>query len=190
MIKMKYVMMLLASLLIGAACSDDDEVKVSPYMGSYTLSKAMVAESFHIMTTADAPYNQIPVPANTDITAAVKTALLSAAGCGVVDTYIELRDNQSMYLSCESENDLNAGTWEEVSATEIKLNMNNAAIPSSPSGFVLTVKNVAINGDKLQGTTSVPMPKEMFAALLPQGITIADTPAVYLVTFTIELTKK
>jgi hypothetical protein len=94
-------------------------------------------------------------------------------------------------MSCEGANAFNAGTWEEVSETELKLNMNNAAIPSSPTGFVLNVTNIVQESGGWTGTTSVPMPKEMFAAGLAQfGMTIANTPAVYLVTFSLDFVEK
>ena len=69
-----------------------------------------------------------------------------------------------MYMSCEFQNELNAGTWEEIDATTLKLNMNSTAIPSSPTGFVLTVTDIVKNATGLRGKTGVPIPKELIAA--------------------------
>jgi hypothetical protein len=95
-----------------------------------------------------------------------------------------------MYMSCEGANALNAGTWEEVSATELKLNMNSAAIPSSPSGFVLNVTNIVQSNNTMTGKTSVPLPKEMVAGMIAPLTLAPSSPPVYLVTFTIEFVKK
>lgn len=189
MMKTKYLMILLAAVMISVGCSKDDEETASPFIGNYVISKAAVAVDFDIVTTT--PGVSVPIAADTDITAAVQQSLLSAVTCSSAnDSYIELREDQSMYMSCKGENALNAGTWEEVSPTELKLNMNNAAIPTSPSGFVLTVSNIVFSGNKMVGVTTVPMPKEMFMpALEGTGLTIADTPPIYMVTFSIEQTK-
>jgi hypothetical protein len=68
--------------------------------------------------------------------------------------------------------------------------MNSTAIPSSPSGFVLTVSDVVQSSTGISGKTSVPLPKEMIAAMLP-GLTLdPSTPAVIMAVFTISFEKK
>jgi hypothetical protein len=97
-----------------------------------------------------------------------------------------------LYLSCEGSDPLDAGTWDEVSATSLKLNLNNAAIPSSPTGFVLTVTEIVITGGNLTGKASVPLPKPMVAALVaPMQLTLTDAaPVIFVAKFSIEFQKK
>lgn len=188
-LKLKYLLVLVVSLALFAGCNDDEEDQVSPFVGKFIISHAEVAQPFSLNTTSGA---QIPVAVGTDITTAIQGALLSSVNCSSADkSWVELREDNSIYMSCEGANAFNAGTWEEVSETELKLNMNNAAIPSSPTGFVLNVTNIVQESTGWTGTTSVPMPKEMFAAGLAQfGMTIANTPAVYLVTFSLDFVEK
>jgi hypothetical protein len=180
---------LILSVNLFSGCDDEEEEKVSPFVGRFIISHAEVAQPFSLNTTSGA---QIPVPVGTDITTAIQGALLSSVNCSSADkSWVELREDKSIYMSCEGANAFNAGTWEEVSDTELKLNMNNAAIPSSPTGFVLNVTGIVQESTGWTGTTTVPMPKEMFAAGLAQfGMTIADNPAVYLVTFSLDFVKK
>lgn len=188
---LKFLFLLLFSVTFITSCSDDDDppIEVSPYIGNYVISHAEVSEAFSLKTVEGI---DLPVAVGTDITAAIQASLLSAVTCSSADkSYIELREDKTIYLSCEKADPLNAGTWEELSETSIKLNMNNTAIPSSPTGFSLTVTDLALAGSLLSGTTQVPMPREMFVpAAEGFGFTIADEPLVYLVTFTLDLTKK
>ena len=135
----------------------------------------------------------VPVPVGTNITVAIQTALLSAVNCSSADkSYVELREDFSMYLSCEGANELNAGTWEEVSVTSVKLNLNSTAIPSSPTGFVLTVTSVVEISGGLTGLTSVPLPKEMISNLIaPLQLTLSPTaPDIFIAVFSIEFIRK
>ena len=92
-------------------------------------------------------------------------------------------------MSCEGANAINAGTWQEVDATTLLLNMNSVAV--KPSGYALTVTNVVKTATGLTGKTSVPMPKEMFAPMLAaMGMTMAANPPLYRVSFSIDFTKK
>jgi len=170
-------------------CSDDDTEEVSTFVGNFVISKATVSVPVNLSTTAGIP---IPIPVGMDITGQIQAALLSSLqGCSADKSWIELRKDKTIYMSCESKSAFNAGTWEEISETELKLNMNSAAIPSSPSGSVLVVTGITKSAAGLKGTTSVPMPKDMFAAgLAAAGFTIANTPPVYTITFTLEFSKK
>jgi hypothetical protein len=135
----------------------------------------------------------VSVPVGTAITQAIQAALLSALNCTSPDkSYVELREDNSLYLSCEGLNPLNAGTWEEVSASSLKLNMNSAAIPSSPLGVVLTVTNIVKNASGLTGITSVPLPKAMIADMIaPSQLTLSPSaPDVFIVDFVIEFIEK
>jgi len=135
-LKFKILAILVASLALFSGCDNDSEEEVSPFVGNYTISHAETAATITIKTVE---MGTIPVPAGTDITQAIQTALLSSVDCSTADkSWVELRKDNSMYMSCEGTNELNAGTWEEIDSKTLKLNMNSAAIPTSESGFVLT----------------------------------------------------
>jgi hypothetical protein len=188
-LKFKVFVVLIAMMGLIAGCNDDTTEEVSPFVGNFTITNAAVAESFTLSTVQGIP---IPVPAGQDITAGIQNALLSSAGCSSADkSWVELRADQSMYMSCEGQNAFNAGTWEEVDAKTLKLNMNNKAIPSSSAGYSLVVSDVVKTTTGMTGKTSVPMPKEMFAAGVASiGMTIADNPAQYMVVFSLSFAKK
>ncbi|MCK5694808.1 MAG: hypothetical protein KAI08_18205 [Bacteroidales bacterium] len=182
------------SLVFLSSCEDDPEVEVSPYIGDYIITKATLSEDLVLQTNEIGP---LTVMAGTDITTMITTALLGAIDCEPANSLIELREDFSLYLSCTSSmEELDAGTWEEQSATVIVLSMNSTAIPSSPSGIVLTITNVSLIGTALTGTTTVPISEEMLVgivALMSQGNATLDqeaTPSVVPITFTIELTKQ
>jgi hypothetical protein len=188
-LKFKSLFVLIVSLVLFAGCGDDEDVKESSFVGNFVINSAKVAApSFSIITTTI----PIPVPVGQDITQAIQGALLSSVQCSYADkSWIELRKDKSIYMSCEGSNAINAGTWEEVDAKTLKLNMNSTAIPTSPTGIVLTVGEIVQDSKGWSGTTSVPMPKEMFAAMLqPLGFTIAATPALYIVPFSMNFVKK
>jgi hypothetical protein len=180
-------------ILVGfaAGCSKDSS-KVSPFPGNYVITEATVAESFSIPVTG---LGNIPVPVGTPITAAIQVALLGAVTCTSADlTYIELRADFSLYMSCQGENSLNAGTWSEVSSTELLLNLNGTAIPSSPTGIALNVTEVVKNGTVLTGKTSVPIPKAMIAELVkaisPTFTLDPSAPDITIVKFALKFTQK
>ncbi len=182
------------SLVFLSSCNDDPEEELSPYIGDYIITKATLSEDLVLQTNEIGP---LTVIAGTDITPMITTALLGAIDCEPANSLIELREDFSLYLSCTSSmEELDGGTWEEQSATVIVLSMNSTAIPSSPTGIVLTVTNVSLIGNALTGTTIVPISEEMLVgivALMSQGIATLDqeaTPPVVPITFTIELTKQ
>jgi hypothetical protein len=186
-IKITTLAILFAFLAVFTGCKDKNKDVVSPYVGNYTITKATLAEEISLSTNVGA----ISVPVGQDITVQIQTALLSSLNCASAGyAYVELRKNFSIYMSCAGQNEFNAGTWEEVDATTLTLNMNSTAIPSSPSGFVLTVSDIVKTSTGMSGKTSVPLPKEMVAAML-QGITLdPSTPAVINAVFTIDFEKK
>lgn len=194
LLKMKYFILLLFSVALFTSCGDDDETEISVFVGDYVINKATVTEAFTLATIPALPSGPIEVPVGQDITAVIQSALLSAVVCSSpTKSYIEMREDETLYLSCEEDNPLNAGTWEELNATSIKLNMNNAAIPASQSGFVLTVIEIAMTNTTLTGITTVPIPKDMHAAMvtsMSQGSLALDmdaTPVALPVTFQLEL---
>lgn len=188
-LKLHFFAILFTSAAVLSGCKDDPQEVVSPFVGNYVISHAETTESFTLNTVEG---TQVPVPIGSNITLGIQNALLGSVNCTSADkTWIELRKDNSMFMSCELQNELNAGTWQEISATELKLNMNSAAVPSSPSGVVLNVTEMVKVTNTWTGKTSVPLPKEMFAASLQgYGFTIADTPAIYMVAFSISFVQK
>lgn len=182
------------SLVFLASCGDDPEEEISPYIGDYIITKATLSEALVLETL---PIGPTTVPAGIDITPMIQEALLGAIDCEAANTLVELREDYSLYLSCTSSmEELDAGTWEEQSETVIILNMNSTAIPSSPTGIVLTVTDVSLIGTALTGTSSVPVAEEMLGGIvtiMSGGTLTLDeeaTPPVVPMTFTIELTKQ
>jgi hypothetical protein len=187
-LKFNFLFALIASVALISGCNDDDDGNVSGYVGNYVISNAATAEAFTVTTIQ---VGTIPVPAGTNITVAIQTALLSAVNCSSADkSYVELRNDFSIYMSCEFQNELNAGTWEEMDATTLKLNMNSTAIPTSPTGFVLTVTDIVKNATGMRGKTSVPVPKEMIAGMIAPLTLDPATPAVINIAFFIDFVKK
>ena len=165
-------------------CKDEEQKGISEYAGNYAITNAELAEALTVPTNEQGNF---AIPVGTDITELIKEALLSAVSCSDPDTsWVELREDYSMYLSCEGANPLNAGTWEEVSATSIKLNLNNAAVPSAPSGVALTVTNLVVDGNTLTGATNVPLPKAMISSMISPLTLTTSAPIIFNVKFTIE----
>jgi hypothetical protein len=179
----KWQSIILASLVLIAGCNKEDAKDVSDFVGNYVISKAELEEELTVPTEEA---GNVSVPVGTDITQAIQTALLSAVNCSSPDkSYVELREDNSLYLSS-----LNAGTWEELSATSLKLNMNSTAIP--PAGFVLTVTDIVKDASGLSGITSVPLSKEMVSDIItPLQLTLsASAPNVFIVEISIEFMEK
>jgi len=192
--KIFYLTLSFVSLIILSGCSDDPEEVVSQLIGDYVITKAVLTEPLTIVTNEIGPFS---IPVDTDITQMIQQALLGAIECTPEKTLIELREDNSMFLSCkDSDTELDAGTWEEVSETVIKLNLNSTAVPSSPTGVVLTVNDVVIDGNVLSGETTVPLPREMLAAVVATmssgqaTLNLEETPVAVPATFMIELTKE
>ncbi len=194
----KLIAFLLIVAIFAGGCGDDDDPQDIPsvFIGDYVITKAKTTEAITLTTNE---IGEIPIPAETDITEMIHAALLSQVTCTPEKTFIELRADNSMYFSCDGADALNAGTWEEVSATELKLNMNSTALPTSPSGATLTISNIVMAGNIMSGTTSVLLPKDMLQGILtamtaqaPGGpYTLVDaTPAALPVAFEIQITKQ
>lgn len=138
--KLIFLAFLSVSLVFLPGCEDDPEEELSPYIGEYVITKASLAEPLTLQTNEIGP---MVVPAGTIITPMIQTALLGAIDCDPESSLIELREDFSLYLSCAtSMEELDGGTWDEQSSTVIVLNLNSTAIPSSPTGIVLTVTDV------------------------------------------------
>ena len=194
--KTKFILLafLSVSLVFLSSCNDDPEEEVSPYIGDYVITKATLSVDLILQTNEIGP---LTVLAGTDITPMIQNSLLGAIDCVPANSLIELREDFSLYLSCSSSaEEIDGGTWEEQSPTVIVLSMNSTAIPSSPTGIVLTVASVSLIGNALTGTTTVPISEQMLIGvvqLMSQGNATLDqdaTPPAVPITFTIELTKQ
>ena len=186
-LRFKCLPIIIALLAMVPGCKDDDK-EVSKFVGNFVINKALLAESFTVPTQEA---GNISIPVNTDITQAIQSALLSAVSCSSPDkSYVELREDNSMYLSCEGSSPLNAGTWEEISATSLKLNMNSSAIP--PSGFVLSVTEVVDITGGLAGKATIPLPKAMVAAMIASmQLTLSPAaPDLFIIKISIEFKRK
>jgi hypothetical protein len=187
-LKFNSLVILVATSAWITGCNKDSGEEVSEFVGNYVISKAETAEALTLETVE---MGTLSINIGQDITESIQTALLSAVNCSSASkSYVELRKNYSMYMSCEGQNELNAGTWEEVDKTTLKLNMNSAAIPTSPTGIVLTVTDIVINSTGLKGTTSVPLPKEMIAGMIDPLTLDPSTADVVNVTFNLYFIKK
>ena len=74
------------------------------------------------------------------------------------------------------------------------LNLNSTAVPSAPAGIVLSVSDVALNGDILTGITNVPLPKIMIQAILtainPNLILDPSAPDIFVIKISLSFIKK
>ena len=179
------------SLVFLSSCKDYPEEEASSYIGNYTIVNATISEPLTLTTNE---IGDLTVPVGVDITAMIQAALLGAVECDPTASLIELREDFSLFLSCTTSMvEIDGGTWEEQSETVIVLNLNSTAVPTSPTGVVLTVTDVSLVGVLLSGTTSVPVSKEMLAGIvtaMTQGQATLDmeaTPDAVPMTFTIEL---
>ncbi len=183
-LNLKKLAFIAAMFVLITNCKDKDKTEVSEFAGNYTISNAEMTE---VLTVSTVELGDVTIPVGTDITELIREALLSAVSCSAPDTsYVELREDYSLYLSCEGSNPLNAGTWEEVSSTSLKLNLNSDAIPSSPFGFTLTVTDIVKNADGITGVTGVILPKSMVAEMVSPLTISASAPAIFNVKFSIE----
>jgi hypothetical protein len=188
--QLKYLFLFLLAFSVFNACEDDADDPTSVFVGDYLITEALVAEEFDLTTIVTGTTYQgdtITVPAETNITESIQVALLGSIECTPDKSLIELRKDNSMYLSCDGTTvELDAGTWEEVDEATIILNMNAAAVPSSVVGFSLTVSNITLVGSTLSGETAVPLPGEMLAPLVTQysqgalALDLTANPIVYV----------
>lgn len=189
--KFKLFLPLAAALILISNCSKDSTKTASPFIANYVFTESKTALPIDIpVRTISVDSMTLTAPAGTDITAAIQTALLGAINCQAIPTYIELRADNSIYYSCQGNNPINAGTWEEVSATELILNLNSTAVPSSPTGIQLTITSIVTTATSITGVTTVPLPSALISTFLPTGITLhPNAPAFFVVTFSIKFTK-
>jgi len=192
--KLILLLMLSVSMVFLSGCKEDEEPEVSVFVGDYVIVSATLSQTLTLTTNE---IGNIDVPVGTDLTVMIQGALLGAIQCDPANAYIELHEDFSIYISCStSQDEINAGTWEEESETEIVLNLNSTAVPSSPTGVVLNVTDIVMAGSSLSGTTSVPVSKTMLALIVAAftggnaTLDMEATPDVLPITFTIVLEKQ
>jgi hypothetical protein len=186
-INLKWLAIILAMFVSVTDCKKDKE-EVSKFVGNFVISNAELDKAFTVPTNESEDFT---IQAGTNLTQVIQAALLSAVSCSSPDkSYVELRKDNSMYFSCEGSNPLNAGTWDEVSATSLKLNMNSTAVP--PIGFVLMVTDIVEEATGLSGMTKVPLTKTMVAGMIaPLQLTLkSSAPEMFLVEISIEFEEK
>ena len=189
---LKYLVLLLCTFALISGCDDggDGEPEVSPFVGDYVISEALLTEPL-VIPIVELPVvgDEIVLPVGYPVTAAIQNALLNNVDCDSPDkSWIELREDLSMYMSCAGANELDAGTWEEISATELKLNMNAAAVP--PIGFPLTVTDIVMAGSELSGNTMVPLPQNMVAAMIAPAELAPGAPIIFMMNFSLTFVKQ
>jgi hypothetical protein len=188
---LKLFLPLTAAVILISNCSKDSTKTVSPFIGNFAFTQSLTALPVDIpVKTISVDSMTLTIPAGTDITSAIEAALLGAITCTNKTTWVELRSDNSIYYSCQGSNAINAGTWNEVSATELVMNLNHTAVPSSPTGIQLTITNIVTDAVGITGVTTVPLPKEMIALSLPTGITLHPlAPDFFVVKFSIKFSK-
>ncbi len=189
------LLFLSVSMVFLSSCKEDPEEDLSPYIGDFTIIKATLTENLTLITNE--MVDPLTLVAGLSITEMIQTALLGAVDCEPENSLIELREDFSLYISCSGGmEELDGGTWEEQSETVVVLNMNSTAIPASPTGIVITVSDVSLEGNILSGVTTVPISRDMLVAVLAgmsNGQLTLDmeaTPVAVPISFEIELEKQ
>lgn len=194
-INLIFLLGLMVSTLVLSSCDDKEKVEKSAYIGDYTIKSAKLSETVSIPVVVGGEEETYPLPVGQDITEMIQNSLLNSLPCNSPDaSLIELREDYSLYMSCtDIDFELNAGTWEEKENGKVLiLNMNSDAIPSSPTGFSLTVSDVVLENGVMSSTTTVPIPKESIAEMIEAtGLaTLSETaPDVFIFTFDMEFKK-
>ena len=184
--KLYRLTILLAAFVALFGCKDDNGGEVSQFVGDYSISEAKLASDLVIPTVEMGDYT---IPANTNITAAIQSALLKSITCTPAsDTYIELREDNTIYFSCKGANAINAGTWEEVSSSSITLNLNATALP--PIGFSLLITDAVIDASGISGKTSVPFQSTVIAGLIAPLTLSPSAPAIFVINILLKFSKK
>ncbi|MBG0858777.1 MAG: hypothetical protein IQL11_04680, partial [Bacteroidales bacterium] len=87
-LRFKPLAILLTFLVMMTGCNKDDK-EVSKFVGNFVISSAVLDEALTVPTNEQ---GNVSIPAGTNITVAIQTALLSAVSCSSPDkSYVELR---------------------------------------------------------------------------------------------------
>jgi hypothetical protein len=192
-----FLLSLFVSVIAFSSCDDEETIEKSAYIGNYTIDEATLSETVIIPVVVEGMGEiNYPLPVGEDITVMIQNALLNAIpDCDASSSLVEFREDFTMYMSCAtSDFSVNAGTWEEKdNGTVLILNFNSTAIPSSPTGFSLTVTNVKLEGNIMSSTATVPIPKELIAEMVKasgQALLSDSAPAMFMFTFDMKFLKK
>jgi len=185
-LKYKYLVIIISSFILISGCSKKDDKEVSKFVGNYVISESKLAADLVIPTVEFGDYT---LNSGTDITEAIQMALLNAITCASAsDAYVELREDNSMFLSCKGADPINAGTWAELTPTSIQLNMNATALP--PVGFSITVTDVVLDANGLTGKTIIPIPAALVGGMIAPVNLSPDAPAIFVTTISLKFMKK
>ena len=195
---LRFLFVLLFSATLFSSCSDDSTKpeEKSQYIGNYTIKSAKITESpdleIYLLNEEGQITDTMNIPfVGQDFTEMIQQALLGVVkNCSADASLIELREDNSMYLSCAtSDFELYAGLWSEKdNGTTLVLSFNSDAIPSSPTGYTLEAYNVKLEGDIMYSTAGIPIPKEMIAlAMEADGRALLSENNPDIINFVMEL---
>lgn len=193
--KLILLMFMSLAFILNSGCEKDtEEEEASPFIGNYLITYAQVTEPLVMQIVGSTP---IAVPTGFPVTDMIQDALLGAIECTPENSLIELWEDNSLHISCKgTETELDGGTWEEVSETVVRLNLNTTAIPNSSTGVTLEVKDITWEDNVLRGVTEVPLAAETLAgivAAMTGGVAKLDmekTGSAVPLVFSIEMTKQ
>lgn len=176
-----YRVLLMVAVILGiitVSCTEDDKGdEVASYAGRYQLKKAT-------LKTIDIGFK---MEVDEDITPMIQDVLLNVSPCNdQLQTIIELRTDQSIYLSCQDEEmSVKAGRWSQnVSDRQLTLIFENADLWQ---GEPILLNDVTVKGNETTGTSNtVSIEKKWLADLdIPTQV-----PDIIKVTFSLEMTKQ
>lgn len=175
----------MAITLIAAAAalviSCDDNSETNPLVGKWQFTTATVATD---VTIGSSPYK---IPANTNITPVLATALYAIANCSsTAKGAIELKANNTLHVIClDNSTDILNGTWSQTSAKAMALNI------LAPQAISLSISNLEVTNTTISGTIEgLPITKATYGALLaPLDVSSNDYPPAVLLTVNLTMTK-
>ena len=195
-LKLSLMATVLAGLAFVTSCNDDDDVEVDPLVGDYQFKKAtylgtagatgITAESIDVIAPTgipDPPTIVLTFNPNDDITAIISGAINGLIDCNdPANTPIELREDGSLWYSCNSETvtSISSGTW-VVNETAGTLSLN---VVSEALGVTLSIvlNQFNLTSNILSGTiVGFPIPADL---TIPLG---ADN--IYVIAYEGEFTK-
>ncbi|HBH24710.1 MAG TPA: hypothetical protein DDY13_14980 [Cytophagales bacterium] len=123
---------ILAFLVVGlSSCNDDNnDNSTDPLVGIYTFSSATLSDDIEVD-------GNVALPAGTDFTALISSALLGSANCNdPADSRVELREDGTIWFFCAGDEGSaqQNGTWEvNGSRTQLTLTINISITPGAPA---------------------------------------------------------
>ena len=170
---------MVAAAALMVSCDTGSEI--SPLVGKWQFTSAIVATDVAIGTT---PYK---IPANTNITPVLATALYAVANCSsAAKGAIELKANNTLHVVClDNTTDIVNGTWSQTSASAMALNI------LLPQAISLSISNLEVTSTTISGTIEgLPITKATYGALLaPLDVSSSAYPAALLLTVNLTMTK-